>query len=59
MSLVGFEPTISVCERAKTVHALNRATTVIGQAKLSFYVLQVLDIQTFSEFIMHLTLLYI
>jgi hypothetical protein len=27
---VGFEPTIPVLERAKTVHALDRATTVIG-----------------------------
>jgi hypothetical protein len=25
-----FEPTIAVFERAKTVHALDRATTVIG-----------------------------
>jgi hypothetical protein len=30
MALVGFEPTITVFERAKTVHALDRATTVIG-----------------------------
>jgi hypothetical protein len=27
---VGFEPTISVLERAKTVRALDRSTTVIG-----------------------------
>jgi hypothetical protein len=27
---VGFEPTIPVFERAKTVHALDRAATVIG-----------------------------
>jgi hypothetical protein len=27
---VGFEPTISVLERAKTVHALDRAATAIG-----------------------------
>jgi hypothetical protein len=27
---VGFEPTSPVLERAKTVHALGRATTVIG-----------------------------
>jgi hypothetical protein len=27
---VGFEPTIPVFERAKTVHALDRAVTVIG-----------------------------
>jgi hypothetical protein len=30
MPLVGFEPTFSVFERAKTVHALYRAATVIG-----------------------------
>jgi hypothetical protein len=30
MLRVGIEPTIPVFERAKTVHALNRAATVIG-----------------------------
>jgi hypothetical protein len=30
MSLVGFEPTITVFERTKTFHALDRATTVSG-----------------------------
>jgi hypothetical protein len=30
MSRVGFEPAIPVFERAKTVHALDRAVTVIG-----------------------------
>jgi hypothetical protein len=30
MSRVGFEPTIPVFERAKTVHASDRAVTVIG-----------------------------
>jgi hypothetical protein len=30
MSRVGFELTISVFERAKTVHALDRAASVIG-----------------------------
>jgi hypothetical protein len=30
MPRVGFEPTIPVFEQAKTVHALDRATTVIG-----------------------------
>jgi hypothetical protein len=32
MPRVGFEPTIPVFERAKTVHALDRAATVIGNA---------------------------
>jgi hypothetical protein len=31
MPLVGFEPTIPVLERAKIVHALDRAATVIGE----------------------------
>jgi hypothetical protein len=30
MPRVGYEPTIPVFERAKTVHALDRAATVIG-----------------------------
>jgi hypothetical protein len=30
MPRVGFEPTTPVFERAKTVHALERAATVIG-----------------------------
>jgi hypothetical protein len=32
MPQVGFQPTIPVFERAKTVHALDRAATVIGSA---------------------------
>jgi hypothetical protein len=32
MPQVGFEPTIPVFERAKTVHASNGAATVIGRA---------------------------
>jgi hypothetical protein len=31
MPPVGFEPTVSVLERAKTLHALDRAATVIGK----------------------------
>jgi hypothetical protein len=31
MPLVVFEPTISVFERAKMVHALDRVTTVVGK----------------------------
>jgi hypothetical protein len=30
MPLVGFEPTIPAFERAKTVHVLDRAATLIG-----------------------------
>jgi hypothetical protein len=32
MRQVGFEPTIPGFERAKTVHALDRAVTVIGKS---------------------------
>jgi hypothetical protein len=35
MSLVGFEPTIPLFERAKTVHALGRAATVIDRGKFT------------------------
>jgi phosphohistidine swiveling domain-containing protein len=31
MLWVGFDPTTPVFERAKTVHALDRAATVIGE----------------------------
>jgi hypothetical protein len=34
MPCVGFEPTILASERAKTVHALDRAATVIGHTLL-------------------------
>jgi hypothetical protein len=36
MPRVGLEPTISVFEMAKTVHALDRAVTVIGILALYF-----------------------
>jgi hypothetical protein len=35
MTRVGFKPTIPVFERAKTVHALDRAATVIGRKSYS------------------------
>jgi hypothetical protein len=35
MILVGFEPTILAFERAKTVHALDRATTVTARQLLN------------------------
>jgi hypothetical protein len=40
MPRVGFESTIPVFERAKTVHALDRAATVIGSlaAYLTTYI---------------------
>jgi hypothetical protein len=36
MLRVGFEPTIPVFERAETVHASDRAATVIGKFSLHF-----------------------
>jgi hypothetical protein len=36
MHLVGFEPTMPVFERAKTVHALDRASSVLGNHTRSF-----------------------
>jgi hypothetical protein len=38
MPEVGFEPTIPVFERAKTVHASDRAATVIGWTAMYQYV---------------------
>jgi hypothetical protein len=42
MPSVGFEPTIPASERAKTVHALDRAATVIGtrSSETQFYILK-------------------
>jgi hypothetical protein len=47
MPWVGFEPKFPAFERAKTVHALDRAATVIDIWKLhnAFYTT---DVQTFS-----------
>jgi hypothetical protein len=42
MSPVGFEPTIPVFRRAKTVHALDRAATVIGE--FSFCKVNITDV---------------
>jgi hypothetical protein len=43
---VGFEPTIAVLERAKTVRALDRAATAIGSIKLSFNIGEDLKLMT-------------
>jgi hypothetical protein len=40
MPWAGFEPTISVFERAKTFHALDRTATVIGQLFFSLRLLE-------------------
>jgi hypothetical protein len=41
MPRVGFEPTIPVFERAKNVHAVDRAATVIGTVKLRMQIASV------------------
>jgi uncharacterized membrane protein len=43
MPRVGFEPTIPVSERAKTVHALDGAATVIGIFYYGYNVLAVME----------------
>jgi hypothetical protein len=45
MPQVGFEPTIPVFQRAKTVHALDRAATVIGKwvTRQEIYTKKILD----------------
>jgi hypothetical protein len=45
MPRVGFEPTIPVFERAKRVHALDRAVIEIG---LSMYMMAVINFLVFS-----------
>jgi uncharacterized membrane protein YgdD (TMEM256/DUF423 family) len=42
MLRVGFEPTTAVFKRTKTVHALDRVTTVIGYS--NFYILNIKSI---------------
>jgi hypothetical protein len=37
MHRVGLEPMIPMLERAKTVHALDRATTVIGKSEIILF----------------------
>jgi hypothetical protein len=48
MPRVGLEPTIPAFERAKTVHALDRAATVVGDFCLlyTFYPLQIIFIRS-------------
>jgi hypothetical protein len=41
MPRVGFEPTIPAFERMKTIHALDRATTVIGISVISKELFQI------------------
>jgi hypothetical protein len=45
MHWVGFEPTILVFERAKMVHALDRAATVIGYVQLESVIITPWDIE--------------
>jgi hypothetical protein len=52
MPSVGFEPTIPVFERAKTIYALDRAATVIGMVlvyEYSSHRVLLLDIKNSSD----------
>jgi hypothetical protein len=49
MPQVGFEPTIPVFERAKTVHTLDRPTTVVG---LGYKYFRIILLSTTSATIM-------
>jgi hypothetical protein len=50
MSRVVFEPTTTVFERAKTVHALDRAATVIGkQGTLKIQIIAVTRLTVFGR----------
>jgi hypothetical protein len=45
MPWVGFEPTISASEWAKTFHALNRAATVIGSLNITIIIIIIVDMR--------------
>jgi cobalamin biosynthesis protein CobD/CbiB len=49
MPQVGFEPTISVFERKKTVHALDRAATVIGTSAILLVVIPLVTVPLRSQ----------
>jgi hypothetical protein len=49
MPRVGFEPTIPVFERAKTVRALERAATVIGERRWCMFPLAASDMHVQSR----------
>jgi hypothetical protein len=53
MLRVGFEPTIPMFERAKTVHALDRAATLIGRHTITLH-----KYQLFNENFMNFIVLY-
>jgi hypothetical protein len=42
MPWMGFEPTILVFERAKTVHALDRVATAIGKFNIGYNIIKYL-----------------
>jgi hypothetical protein len=49
MPVAGFEPTIPVFERAKTIHASDRATTVTGTYLLEICVSSVQEAQAYDR----------
>jgi hypothetical protein len=50
MSRVGFEPIIPVFEQWKTVHALDRAATVIGHREYGESLMLQFGVELFSDF---------
>jgi hypothetical protein len=48
MPPVGFEPTVSVLERTKTVHTVDRAATVISQC----YIIRAMKLRTIGWTVM-------
>jgi hypothetical protein len=57
MRQVAFEPTIPVLERAKTVHALDRAATVIGKLYLYIFIYLFKDTINNSDYDVDISLL--
>jgi hypothetical protein len=49
MPYVGFEPTILMFERAKTVHVLDRAATVLGLVVTQPFVFRRSRVRLFSQ----------
>jgi hypothetical protein len=57
MPCVGFEPTITASERAKTVHALDRAATVTG-SNLVHHAIQIRKLTYILLFELHIILFF-
>jgi hypothetical protein len=49
MPWVAFEPTVPAFERAKTVHTLDRASTVMGSVKRSLYTFHISFLNVYAD----------